>query len=304
MEQDSESSNFKVTSAEHDLKLLALLERHLGLPKSLLHRWVRTGQVRRNGKRCQPFERVAQGDLIRLPPFAFKLKGLDNKMPQLGPLPRLIGSHADLLCYCKPRGLPTHGGTGHLDSLAARLQQAFWAAPFIPVPVHRLDRDTSGLILVATTYRALRRTQEAWQNQLITKEYLCWVWGKWPYKEPRLLIDFVQKIGAEGHMKMQVIDSLTAKEARSFVTPMQICAKASLLLVQIGTGRTHQIRVQLAHAGYPIVGDHKYGAPTNLPLYLHATRLILNDGHEFCNFPEWDGDWRVPHLALPVPLYF
>ena len=166
-----------VTEAESGQKILQFLERRLKLPSSLLHRWIRTGQVRCNGGRCKPFARVKAGDMVRLPPFAFKLAAqmlspmpvTDKSVPESLPLPPVMGTARGLVAYAKPRGLPTQPGTGHDDSLASRLAAHHADALFVPAPVHRLDKDTSGLLLVATTHDALRRSHEDWREGRITK---------------------------------------------------------------------------------------------------------------------------------------
>ena len=154
-----------VDPREGGQKLLQFLQRRLDLPPSLLHRWIRTGQVRINGGRAKPFGLVAAGDAVRLPPFALGMSrrskaagSLSSPAPgqeprpraqALPPLPRPLLQDGDLWVFCKPAGLPTHPGTGHEDSLSSRLAARAGDAPFKPTPVHRLDKDTSGILLVA-----------------------------------------------------------------------------------------------------------------------------------------------------------
>ncbi|MBQ7584674.1 MAG: RluA family pseudouridine synthase [Desulfovibrionaceae bacterium] len=289
-----------VEVCESEQKLLSLLERHLKVSKNLLHKWVRTGQVRINGKRCHPFDRVRGGDIIRLPPFALKMAEKEDT-EILPALPKIVERYQELICFCKPSGLPTHGGTGHRDSLAARLRHAWRESSFIPVPVHRLDKDTSGLILVAESFQALRKAQEDLQAGFVVKEYVCWVSGRWPKSDICFLEHFLEKKGALGVEKMQVVseDDPKGKKSLSKVTPLKIGTQKSLLLVRIFTGRTHQIRVQMADLGHPILGDHKYGhfKDSNSKLLLHACRIILKDGHEFVDLPAWPKGYEV--LSLP-----
>lgn len=308
-----------VTEAESGQKILQFLERRLKLPPNLLHRWIRTGQVRHNGGRCKPFARVKTGDMVRLPPFAFKLAAqmlspmpvTEKSMPEMRPLPPVMGTARGLVAYAKPRGLPTHPGTGHDDSLASRLAAHHADAIFIPTPVHRLDKDTSGLLLVAITHEALRQSHDDWREGRIAKEYVAWVDGRWPFAEPRMFTHMLRKEGAPGREKMRAVapngttppachtsapDS-DAREARTLVTPLRILDDSSLLLLRIFTGRTHQIRVQLAILGFPILGDGKYGSPAQTFMHLHACRLTLADGTTFTCLPDWEGARAV--TALP-----
>ena len=143
----------QVTEAEAGQKLLQFLSRRFDEPQGVLHRWIRTGQVRINGGRAKPFDRVALNDEIRVPPFAGAGSQPDSPSSPLSaqPLPPIVAETDDVIVFCKPSGLPVHPGTGHTDSLTTRLEAAFAGSPFIPAPVHRLDRDTSGLLRVGTT---------------------------------------------------------------------------------------------------------------------------------------------------------
>ncbi|MFR7887637.1 MAG: pseudouridine synthase, partial [Bilophila wadsworthia] len=153
----------QVTAAEAGQKLLQFLSRRFEEPQSVLHRWIRTGQVRINGGRAKPFDRVELNDEIRVPPFAGAGTKAERVPASSGgkELPPIVAETADVIVFCKPSGLPVHPGTGHTDSLTTRLEAAFAGSPFIPAPVHRLDRDTSGLLLVGKTYAAVRRLSDA-----------------------------------------------------------------------------------------------------------------------------------------------
>lgn len=296
-------SGFFVTEAEGGQKLLQLLERRLHLAQPLLHRWIRTGQIRCDGARCKPFEHIAAGSFVRLPPFAWKMARQSTFVPgvTLPPLPPVVGQYGQLVAYLKPAGLPTHPGSAHQDSLAARLRQEAGNAPFVPVPAHRLDKDTQGLILVATSHSALRSLQAQIRAGHLVKEYLCWVCGLWPWKNPRLLRHRLAKQWQEGFEKVCVFAAgqspTMGKIAETVVTPLVYNRDATLLLVRILTGRTHQIRAQLAHLGYPLVGDAKYGArQASGPLYLCSFRLTLPDAHVFAILPDWPEPYRVPGM--------
>lgn len=296
----AESANsFPVQAVESGQKLLQLLQRRLGLPQGLLHRWIRTGQVRLNGGRAKPFAVVAVGDQIRLPPFARNMaerrKAEEAPRTEEAPLPPLVGRSGDVWAFNKPSGLPTQPGTGHGDSLAGRLAAHYAGQPYIPTPIHRLDKDTSGVLLVAGSFAALSAMTTALRQHELSKEYLAWVRGGWPFAEARRLTHWLRKEGRDGFEKVRVSDQPgDGREAVLTVVPLERGTERSLLLLRLHTGRTHQIRAQLAHVGHAVLGDIKYGAPDAAPhLMLHAMRVILPDGEAFACLPDWEGPYAV-----------
>lgn len=320
-----------VSEAESGQKLLQFLQRRLNLPPALLHRWVRTGQIRINGGRCKPFARVLRDDVIRLPPFALKMAAqsgggrerdvvggahlpehitfpASDSSASLPPLPLIVGTEGAIWAVFKPAGLPTHPGTGHSDSLATRLAAHYAGAIFKPTPAHRLDKDTSGILLVAASFEALRDIQQAMRERAAIKEYVAWVRGRWPYAETRLLRHHLCKSFERGYEKMHAVESggndHAAREALCLARPLRVQEQESLLLIRLFTGRTHQIRVQLASLGHPVLGDAKYGTPGYSAvagrMYLHALRVALPKGQVFACLPEWPGERAL--RALPERL--
>lgn len=301
--------NHTVAEAEAGQKLLAWLIRRLDAPQALLHRWIRTGQVRVNSGRASPFERLAAGDVVRLPPFAETISeaARTTKLPPQRvsenetELPPIAAQTPEMFIFCKPAGLPTHPGTGHSDSLVSRLHALVPQEGFRPTPAHRLDKDTSGLLVVARTYASLRRLQELFGNgeeSRCGKEYLTWVVGEWPTHEATLLRDHLRKATTACGEKM--ISGASGKEAALTALCLERRNGFSLLHIRLHTGRTHQIRAQLAARGFPVAGDRKYGArkgPENL--LLHAARLVLPEAI-YEALPPWTGPWRVK--TLPPPL--
>ena len=320
-----------VSEAEAGQKLLAYLQRRLGTPSSCAHRWIRTGQVRINGKRCKAFDRVVAGDAVRLPPAAFadrppmeegrSAEPVVSKTP-VGPLPPLVFSGNGVAVFNKPAGLPVQPGTGHSDSLATRLAAWYADSDFVPAPAHRLDRDTTGLLAVGCTYGALRRLQEAFAGAApLRKEYLCWVHGDCPWNAPEVLTDRLAKSGLPGQERVRAVSAaesfttigpesgqagkhacLAVRCVTTRVIAGQIC---SLLHITLMTGRTHQIRVQMASRGFPLVGDGKYGRPRDSSwpagLLLHAVRLCVDGAcHEVG--PPWPPPWDVPSLPSSYDL--
>lgn len=304
-----------VTEQESGQKLIRFLERRLGLPSSLLHRWLRTGQIRLNGCRGKPFARVAAGDEIRLPPFAGKLAvecGFDiGTQEENSPLTEetmasilpVIGRAGDIWALFKPAGLPSQPGSGHEDSVSSRLAALFANSFFKPAPCHRLDRDTSGILLVGGTFSALRSTQEALREGLIHKEYLGWVQGKWPWADSVLIRHYLRKEGQSGFTRMRVYKENVpwSRESVCVARPVTIENGRSLLQIRLATGRSHQIRAQLAHLGFPLTGDGKYGKPKpGTLLKLHASRIILPDGEEFQCAPRWGAEMLPPEDPPPL----
>ena len=295
-----------VSPEEAGQKLLQFLARRLDTPQSVLHRWIRTGQVRRNGKRTQPFARLAEGDAVRLPPFAVQdAKAAENPMDADSlPLPEILLQTRSVFVCVKPAGLPVHAGTGHTDSLTARLHAHCADGNFLPTPAHRLDKPTSGLLLVARTYVALRALHEAMiSRDALTKIYLAWARGNCPWLEPTLLEDGIAKIAEEdGFERMELVAlDHAAKKASLTVQRLQERQGASLLRMVLHTGRTHQIRAQLAGRAFPLIGDLKYGGPPcEQGLLLHAAQLSfspaladileLPDTDIFCP-PPWQDPW-------------
>lgn len=297
----------EVTPAEAGQKLLQFLTRRMNLPQPLLHRWIRTGQIRLNKGRAKPFARVAAHDLVRLPPFAPSMAASAADQPPMPerahntsappPLPPLVAQTASLLVFNKPAGLPTHGGTGHSDSLADRLAVHYPAADFRPTPAHRLDKDTSGLLLVAASYATLRDLQDALQTRELAKEYLCWIEGTWERDGPVRLEHAMAKRYTGWEERVEIGEG---KDAVCIAACLRRTGDRSLMQIRLLTGRTHQIRAQLAACGHPLCGDVKYGGTSRNSIRLHAARLVLPDGTCFEALPPWEGPDAVD--ALPPPL--
>lgn len=274
----------EVGPEENGRKLTTFLEARLGsLPAGLLMRLVRTGQVRIDGRRCKPFDRVSTGQQVRIPPVNVETKGCETHT-----LPGLVVVHQDhdILLVHKPSGLPVHPGTGWKDSVYDRLKCLFPHQVFIPTPVHRLDRDTSGLLLCARTHDFLRGMHAVWP--MVTKVYVCWVEGIWMSSGWQTI---VSDVGKTETGRGERVVSGQGKRAVSHVHLLMARGDRSLLAVVLGTGRTHQIRVHLADQGHAIVGDPKYGQGQGL--FLHAAALSWS-GYRFILPPTWDGDFQVP----------
>lgn len=282
--------NVPVGPEEAGQKLLQYLVRRLGgkAPQSAILRWIRTGQVRIDGGRAKPFDRLRQGAVVRIPPFE-PGEPQNKHAPAQNDALSIVFENEELLVIAKPAGLPTHPGSGWDDSVQTRLKARYADAPFSPTPAHRLDKNTSGLLLAAKTYVALRRLQDAFRDKTADKDYLAWVKGAWDLSSlnaPVKLADQLEKTGASGKQQMRTGQG---KNAVTIATPLRIEENASLLNLRILTGRTHQIRAQLASRNFPIVGDAKYGGGQP-PMLLHAFHVAIG-GQEFYLPPKWSKEW-------------
>lgn len=237
------------------------LMRHLrAVPKSHVYRVLRKGEVRVNGKRAKPETRLALGDRVRIPPVRLDDKVIESRPShslQAFVTQTIIHEDSDLLIINKPAGVAVHGGSG----LAAGVIEALRAArPELTELelAHRLDRDTSGVLLMAKRRAALRQLHAALREREMTKRYLALVWGRWELGKKRMDAPLLtnQKQGGERVVRVHP----DGQPSISTFVPEQYFGKwATLMQVEIGTGRTHQIRVHAAYAGHPVAGDEKYG---------------------------------------------
>jgi 23S rRNA pseudouridine955/2504/2580 synthase len=276
-----------------------------------LQRWIRTGQVRVDGRRAKPFQRLDEGQQVRIPPHDGAHDGAqggtsggahDAARPArpVTPLP-ILHEDAEVVAVMKPRGLATQGGTGLTDSAADRLLAMYHGTGLSPAPVHRLDRDTTGILLAGKTFAARRRLSDLFAARETDKTYLCWVLGDWPEDGETMLEDRMEKDAGPGGLEKMRTGS--GRIALASVRPLQrrsgAAGPVTLLRVDLLTGRTHQIRVQLAARGHAVVGDRKYGKrPHPAPLLLHAWRLAL-PGLKLSALPDWQGEWAVDGADLP-----
>ena len=278
-----------------------LLRELKGVPRSRIYSMLRKGEVRVDGRRVRAGHRMSAGEQVRLPPV--RTAATTELSPPSASLARrleagIIFEDDDILVVDKPAGLAVHGGSGIHAGLvealrALRPQQAFLEL------AHRIDRDTSGCVLLANRRSVLRCLHEALRERTAQKRYSALVEGAWPARLDRLDAPLERRLAPSGERFVRV--SAAGKVATTRVRVHQRLDGATLLDVVPETGRTHQIRVHLAAAGHPILGDPKYAddiarerhARLGVPrLCLHAAAIAV---------PDWAGGEGMRSFEAPLP---
>ena len=294
----SKDSVSLITVAEHeagqrlDNYLIKILK---GVPKSHIHRIIRAGEVRLNKKRCKPDSRIQTGDLLRIPPVrtAEKQRSSENRAQAVPAREfNIIYEDDALLVIDKPAGTAVHGGSGVSFGVIEQIRRARPEARYLEL-VHRLDKDTSGLLMIAKKRSALVKLHEAIRNDHPKKIYLALGVGKLPNDSFHVKLPLFKYTGAQGEKMVRV-----SEDGQSAHTIFRVLNRFSddllhqvglshLTLVQatLKTGRTHQIRVHLQSQDCPIAGDERYGdyqANKRLQklglrrMFLHAAELHLD----------------------------
>lgn len=273
-----------ISADEAGQRIDNFLRTHLkGVPKSMIYRIVRKGEVRVNKKRIKPEYKLAEGDEVRIPPVRVAEREEDAISPHLkkvAALEQVILYEDDhILVLNKPSGTAVHGGSGLSFGVIEGLRALRPEARFLEL-VHRLDRDTSGVLLVAKKRSALRSLHEQLREKGMQKDYLALVRGQWPSHIKAIQAPLLKNILQSGERIVRVNSEGKASETRFKVE--ERFDIATLVRCSPITGRTHQIRVHTLHAGHPIAFDDRYGERefdkqligTGLNrLFLHAAAL-------------------------------
>ena len=256
-----------------------LLRRLKGVPKSHVYRVLRSGEVRVNSRRVKPDYRLKVGDKVRVPPVRVAKRGEKRVVHPIA-FP-VVFEDPSLLVIDKPSGAAVHGGSGVSLGVIEALRAARPEAKLLEL-VHRLDRDTSGLLIVAKKRAALLELHRMLRESEVEKVYVAIVKGRWQGGKRDLKDSLHKYVTAKGERRVSVHSE--GQSAATKVKPLQVGAEFSFLELRLVTGRTHQIRVHLAHAGHPVLGDDKYGdfelnralARQGVKrLFLHARRLAF-----------------------------
>jgi len=281
--------HLEVTAEEAGQRLDRFVQKRLGdVPRSRVYRVIRKGEVRVNGRRAGPETRLKAQDRIRLPPVRV-LPADTPRRPAADLLARIqaavIYEDKRLLVLDKPAGVAVHGGSGVSSGVIEALR-ALRPEESLEL-VHRLDRDTSGCLLVARDAATLRVLHALLRTEGFEKRYLALLGGRWQLGEKRIDVPLRTdtRVGGERTVRADA----GGKPSMSRFRPVQFFGRlATLVEVELDTGRTHQIRVHAAHAGHPVAGDAKYGdAALNAELRaLGLTRMFLHASSVSFTWPQ------------------
>ncbi len=262
--------------------LITLLK---GVPKSHIYRLLRKGEVRVNKGRIKAHYRLREGDHVRLPPVRVAVAAISRQAAGEGMGRRLeacvLYEDEWMLALNKPAGMAVHGGSGLRGGVIEALRVSRSEAGTLEL-VHRLDKETSGCLLIAKKRRALRALHDTMRNDTVDKRYLALLTGSWQRRRERVEVP-LRKYVLRGGERMVRVDS-AGKPSQTDFRRLRRFAGATLVEARLLTGRTHQIRVHAAHLGYPVAGDSRYGrAEANRKwrelglrrMFLHAWRLEI-----------------------------
>jgi 23S rRNA pseudouridine955/2504/2580 synthase len=299
-EPRTEVQHLEVSPEEAGQRLDKYIERRLaGLPRSRVYRVIRKGEVRVNGRRAGPELRLRPHDRIRIPPVRLLPAAPPPGTPPAHLTARIEGAivyeDQKLLVLDKPAGVAVHGGSGVSFGIIEALRAV---RPGEPLElVHRLDRDTSGCLLVARDAATLRALHGLLREHAFDKRYLTLVQGRWGLGTKR--IDVPLHTETRVHGERTVRAAAAGKPSVSEFRPVQFFdGTATLMEVALRTGRTHQIRVHAAHAGHPVAGDEKYGDRT-----FNRTLAALGLGRMFLHAHSVSFTWpRGGEFSVNTPL--
>lgn len=276
-----------------------------GAPKTLVYRVIRSGEVRVNKARAAADTRLAMGDLVRVPPIRLAEPTTDAASVPPREFDILYEDDA-LMAINKPAGVAVHGGSGVSFGVIEQLRRARPQARFLEL-VHRLDKETSGVLLIAKKRSALTALQDVFRNRQAHKTYAALVIGDWPASKKVIDSPLHKYLTGDGERRVRVSD--VDDEGKRSITLVKVLQRlggqCSFLDVTIKTGRTHQIRVHLSHEGHAIIGDDKYG---DFALNKAMAKGAAVPGLKFDRMFLHARELRLPHpvsgeeLAFEAPL--
>jgi len=275
-----------------------LLRELKGVPKSRIYRILRKGGVRVNRGRTDPTYRLKAGDTVRIPPVRVAASGVSP--PAAGAVElireRVIYEHPHFLVIDKPAGMAVHGGSGLSYGVIEAMRAARPDLRYLEL-VHRLDRETSGCLLLAKRRSALRRLHELIRGDALDKRYLALVGGRWP-RDCRSVDMPLRKNALKGGERVVQVDP-SGKPSQTRFKVIEYYTNATLVEAQLVTGRTHQIRVHAAEMGHPLAGDGKYGDSTwNQELRKQGLKRMFLHAHSLAfTYPEPE---QAIHISAPL----
>lgn len=283
-----------------------LLRRCPGVPRSHIYQIIRKGEVRVDGGRVKPTRKLKLGEQVRIPPIRLKpavtIHVPDRLASSIGDC--IMYEHADFLVVSKPPGIAVHGGSGLVFGLIDALRQALDQTGL--ELVHRLDRGTSGCLLIARNQQTNRALQNLFRQRRIKKRYMALMAGRWPEQLRTVNEPLLKNVEHAGERRVVVDPS--GLPAVTHFNVLTRYTDATLLDIDLDTGRTHQIRVHAQHAGHAVVGDSRYGDnATNTGfrqrglsrLFLHATALEFAwQGESIAVVVEPDKAWKSALAVL------
>ena len=268
-----------------------LMREMRGVPRSRIYRLIRRGEVRINKKRCKPEKKLQVGDQLRIPPYT----GTESReVAKLNPglrdflLDNILYEDEQVLVINKPSGLAVHGGSGIRLGLIEALRQIKpdWKQLEL---AHRIDRDTSGCVVVCKNSICLKHIQREFKAKTINKTYLALVHGSWPKEIKAVDAPLEKSEVKEGEKVVRVNES--GKPSYTAFTPKEYFDGATLMEARPETGRTHQIRVHCQHAGHAILGDERYTQLHAAPQFRSLKNLCLH---------AWKIEFSLPERAEKV----
>ena len=267
-----------VTEEEAGQRIDNFLARYLkGVPKSHIYRIIRRGEVRVNSGRKRARYKVCAGDTVRIPPVRVSAASTGKVSPGLSLEDHILYENSRCLVLNKPSGIAVHGGSGLSYGVIEAMRAGRPQAPYLEL-AHRLDRGTSGCLVLAKRRSFLRAFQEQLRQGEVVKHYLALVSGTWDGGKQTVMAPLRKNL-LRGGERMVTVDE-SGKEAISIFKPVTCFREATLVEVELKTGRTHQIRVHGAHIGHPLAGDEKYGDPAfNQTMKRLGLRRMLLHAH-------------------------
>ncbi|MDO4440760.1 MAG: RluA family pseudouridine synthase [Moraxella sp.] len=288
--------NFITVTANQDGQRIDnfLLSRLKGLPRSHLYKLIRDDEIRINKKRCKPHDRVYVGDVVRVAPIRLSVRDepvVSDDFAE-GLLGRIIFEDEGLIVLNKPHGLAVHGGSGESFGVIEAMRVAT-GKKYLEL-IHRIDKDTSGLLLIAKKRSTLKDLQDKFREKTIFKDYLCLCVGdvaKTLGERAKIDKPLLKYTLASGERRVRV--DKDGKPSQTLITVLKVFKMdgqtVSLVKASPLTGRTHQIRVHLASLGHALLGDDKYlkqSAPSVPRLCLHAHQLRFDEREFVADLPD------------------